>query len=133
MSTQLPMIECSSCGKIVGHLYHDYYNALLVLESIHDKLVNGSMSLSAAQAMFDGLENGNLWEKYLGKYYDYVQKHSEFDHTLFAPKSLICHALLFHRKLEDSDLPLNEHSRDPGCVKYCCMRMLQCDNSQASY
>jgi len=48
---------------------------------------------------------------------------------LYDPKALVSKALIMHRELTNEDLPLHKHERDPDCVRYCCVRMLLCDNS----
>lgn len=133
MSSQLPMIECSSCGNIVGHLYDDYYLALETLTPIHDDLVTGRLTPSSVVSLFSKLKNGNIFEHYLQLYYEDLVENGR-DANLYTPAALVSKALLFHRELRPSDLPLHEHERDPmTCVKYCCTRMFLCDNSKAPY
>lgn len=129
MSTQLPMIECSSCGKIIGHLYKDFYDAVMTLEKHHDSFLKGA----DGSGLFRALRNEDIWAKYLKKYYEHLRSDTSVDANLYSPKALVAKALLFHRYLQDSDLPLHEHERDSGCVRYCCIRMLMCDNSEAPY
>lgn len=127
------MIECSSCGNIVGHLIDDYYTAVKILSDIHDNLIKNEITLSAAESLFSSLKNGNIFTNYLKLYYEDMNRNKR-DPSLYSPSALVAKALLFHRKLRQSDLPLNEHEKDEmTCVKICCTRMLLCDNSRAPY
>jgi len=138
MSTQLPMIECTACGKIMGHLYNDYYAACLILENHHDDLITNESIPDLSTEFSTAMNNGtNIWDKYLKIFYETLHtlpsEDKENEIKLFTPKSLVCNALLYHRNLTPDDLPLHKNTRAQGCVRYCCLRMLQCDNSQASY
>ena len=137
LTTQLPMIECSSCGKYVGHLFDQYYNAILVLEDKHQGILNGEGNLDTE----DPYDLGGIWTNYIRVYYKFMlgkkESLSEEQYkrlaNLYSVRALIQKALLFHRPLTDDDLPLNEHERDTGCVRACCKRALACDNSNSMY
>ena len=137
-TTQLPILECSSCLKQVGHLFDDYYSAIITLQDVHDKILYEKENISSAE---DPYSLGSIWSDYLAHYYKYMQSVQDSKSPeeykkiaeMYTFKALICRALLFHRPLTAADLPLHEHQRDSGCVRICCIRALMCDNSTATY
>ena len=118
----------------MGHLYLRSYQAIAVLEPVHEQLLKGELDGALVRAQLEAADPDlvSIWDDYLAKYYQYTSTRPEL-HSLYEANALVYKALLFHRPLEDRDLPLHEHERDTGCVRQCCLTMLMCDNSEAPY
>ena len=142
MTSQLPYIQCVSCGTQIGHLYADFYYVSAVLEKSHDLLLTETK---------DNIENKkndrsfllnfqlksnpdrNVWTDYLETYYVWLSDpDNEKYRGVHTPKSLILESLLTRRsKLSEDSLPLNSSS--PYAVRFCCKSAFLCDNSRAPY
>jgi len=140
MSYHLPMIECSSCGKIIGHLYHDYYELSLktsrILKSLTDKEDDLSTVYKALADQIDGNSDfkygdGNSLSEYLSTYYEWLSENLEHDY--FTPHNIVARGLLRLRDLKPEHLPINklaeDNQRNHFEASTCCLRMLHSDPS----
>ena len=124
---QLSMIECSSCGQQLGHLYEDYYELTIKLER---ELKNGKIDGSYKTRHGDDLS------MFLKTYYDWATDNAE--KAVFQPANIIARALLRIKELDTKDLPFGmktelDGQRDVHEVRVCCLRMFQCDPSAQSF
>lgn len=122
---QFSQIECSSCGRITAHLVPVYYQMLINLKDLHQQILDKTLSVDSVDA--SKFETGldypkNIWDSYLKRYYEGM------DANVYSPEGLVANALLMHTELE---MPINESGF--FVPRYCCKRMLLCDNSSATY
>ena len=125
--TQLPMIECSSCGKQVGHLYEDYQQFTRNL--LKDIEQNGMPPALNDDYVTTGEEEPRDIKPYLETYYNWCAANGA---TPFNANNIIIRALLGLVPLEDSAIPYSiEEDGQRGYyeVKICCMTMLMTDPS----
>lgn len=67
------MIECSSCGKCLGHLYHDFTNVTQTLGSFHDKFMSSGFTIDPSE-LNEEYDQYQVWGDYLLPYYNYYYK-----------------------------------------------------------
>ena len=120
---QLPMLECSSCGRYVGTLYNDYYD-------LSAKLVKDLGSGTNPKEQYS-CENGDDITEYVQTYYKWYNENKP--HALeYTPVQIIARALLRTKELDPEDLPYGS-LRNPDKqmsmheAKMCCLRMLLTD------
>lgn len=130
MSLYLPMIECSSCGNQLGHLYNPYF--ILSKQLLRDT--------TSAEGSYDAVvdlitnnkdkytyEDGNISD-FLITYYTWAKDHTDLD--LFKPSNLVARALLAVRDLTSDQLPFGKPGQDgqrnPYDARTCCMCAFQC-------
>lgn len=129
------MIECSTCGRCIGHMYEDYYNLGHVLSEIIAGKTSGDLADEDHSDVMQ-TDGKNLWTYFLQPYFQYLKTHPDEDVPSFTPYNLVARALLRIHPWKPTDLPfwqpVNGH-HDMRNPKYCCMRMFTCDNSKATY
>lgn len=130
---QRPMIECTSCGRQVGHLIIPYKKCLSNLDKQHKQLLEGTVTF---QSFLDGLVDSDreVWDKlklrnYLEPYYQWYQSNSEFE---LSSAGLLAHAFLTYLDLDepvDATTVFPLYMNSFYATRYCCLRMLHCDNT----
>lgn len=121
---ELPMLECSSCGTHLGHLYEIYYT--LRDQLTDDLVINGTPNQTYTGA------NGDDLTPFITTYYEWlntVDKDKVPDHQ---PSNIIARALLRTRELEKEHLPFGSAKEDDDQMsvheaRICCLRMFQTD------
>ena len=140
VSTKMPMIQCSSCGKYTAHIMDQYHNAVLILSDQHEDLLSGKSIVAGGDLeKLDTVQP--IWKNWLSRYYSYMQaqKKEKTDEeykkmaNLYKVKALVCKAILAHKPLTEDELPLHEHERSNGSVRQCCRRSLMCDDSISAH
>jgi hypothetical protein len=124
------MIECSACGKQLGHLYASYIN-------MSKQLIRDTSSVDGNyDALIDLIKEntdkynyvgGNITE-FLTIYYTWAKDHPS--HDLFQPSNLVARALLAINDLTPDQLPFGyqglDGQRNPYDARTCCMTSFQC-------
>lgn len=116
----LPMLECSSCGQYVGHLYEDYFTLTkkLIDELEHRDVPSMRYITSLDKDITEFIQN----------YYTWYDLHKDEEGVLeYLPGAIVSRALL---NLEITPLPFGKHSEPDGQhspfeARPCCLRMLQ--------
>ena len=133
---QRPMIECTSCGRQVGHLIIPYKHCLNELSTVHDGLIRGDIVF---QDFIDSLseEQQERWAKYnlanyLKPYYEWLQRNESNKAHVMSCAGILANAFLTYLDLDgeinaNDVFPLNMNSFT--ATRYCCLRMLHCDNT----
>ncbi len=133
MTIELPIIECTACGNIVGHLFEQMYNHEKILSTIHDLNVNAiNMDRNVTIKMPDNVKDLNgLWEAYYSRYYEYLKTVPEiqYKYAIYNTRNLVVRALLSVVP-ESVTFPINDNGFQS--IRYCCMRTLLCDASYLS-
>lgn|SRR3990167_5569989 len=131
MPIELPMIECSSCGKIVGHLYELYYSERKILLTeieegitMHEYLSNNENELMKPDKLSD-----YLYDNFYLKYYNYIRTLDIKKEVELSASNMIIRAVLTDYT-DEVKFPINDNASD--AVRYCCMRTLACDSSDMS-
>lgn len=131
MPIELPMIECSSCGKIVGHLYELLYKEKKILNSeieqgitIHKYLSDEKNELIIPEGISD-----DLYNNFYKPYYEYIRISKNKTEIELSSCNMIIRALLTDIT-EKIKFPINDNASD--AVRYCCIRTLACDSSDMS-
>lgn len=131
---ELQMIECSSCGNIVGHLYDDYYALRGQLQKELDsgrKVPSGSYVVKAT---------GDDIGPYLRTYYEWANDQIDEDPSAikaiiaqrYQPANIVARAMLRIKELDKDDLPFGSKREADGQLsrfetRMCCLRMMQTD------
>lgn len=132
MTVELPIIECTSCGKIVGHLYEQYYRHDKILQKYHLNYLNPETVLVQPEE-FSTETDKTLWENCYLPYYQYLRtvhavQPMNFKFALLNEKNLIARALLS----DDYKLSFPINDNGAQATRYCCLRTLLCDASYLS-
>ena len=136
MTSQLPYVQCITCGNQLGHLFSEYYQLSYNLENqnYHNDLLSGNIKPSEVDESLFSTDTGyNIWTSFLKGYYTWIQKGNECNMTI---KGLVMQALLADYNLSNEEeikkhLPFNFSDQDS--VRYCCRTALLTDNSKAIY
>ena len=134
MSISLPMIECSSCGKVLGHLYEDYYNLGALLERLSQE--NDALSLANSDHTedFRTPNSHDNWNEFIKPYFRWLVEHPD-DRDMYTPHNIVARSLL-RPYGEVSRMPINLRVLGKPLLtdaRYCCLRMFMTDNSRATY
>ena len=126
MAYHLPMIECSTCGNSVGHLYADYDRLTQKLKEV----LHAGTALSPTSEGFT-YGDGSSLAPYLATYYTWLQGGTHPD--LYEPANVVARGLLRIRDLEPAHLPFGrlnpDGQRNQFEASICCLRMLHSDPS----
>jgi hypothetical protein len=121
----LPMPECSSCGRFLGHLYDDHIELTKRLQTDLEK--NGGPNGS-----YIGSISGEDITDFITTYYtwreEWDQTHPDF--PVFTPLNIVSRAFLAIKPLEVTDLPFGtareiDDQRSVFDHPLCCLRMFQ--------
>ena len=120
---QLPMLECSSCGQIVGHMYEDYYR---LSEQLMKELKEQPEQIPRGD--YQALSDLNPFIK---TYYAWYLKNKETALEYY-PCNIIARALLQTCVLVEGHLPFGSKREEDNQLSYfepkiCCLRMLETD------
>ena len=142
MTSQLPYMQCVTCGNQLGHLFNNYYQMSYNLEesknNYHDDLIKKKIKPSDVDERLFLLEDeegdGNIWTSFLKGYYTWLQDTGNT--CTMTAKGLVMQALLANYNLTNEEeikehLPFNFSNQDT--VRYCCKTALLTDNSKAIY
>jgi DNA-directed RNA polymerase subunit N (RpoN/RPB10) len=122
---QLPMIECSSCGQCIGHLFEDYYDLSknLIDELAYREVPSGTYITSM----------GDDISKFIHTYYTWYNNIEDKSGVLkYSPKNIVARALLRLQDLTEDSLPFGS-DREPDMqlspynTRICCLRMFMSD------
>lgn len=134
------MLECSSCGKYIGHLMKDYYDMTILL--VND------LERHEGKPRLDGnyvTSEGRDIKPYLRTYYDWANDSRNYGDAFVtvvgpggrpvtqpyrAPNAVIARALLSIKPLSLDDLPYGveeDGQRSMFEERYCCQRMFLTD------
>ena len=142
---QLPIIECTACGRQLGHMYDTYYDHVQKLKVVHNDLLTGALSVDSVndtEYTVKDLNDRNYWTFFYKVYYLWMQRpeHAEF-RDMYAVEAIVAQALLAWRELTNEDLdyedpekgkiPLNPSGSD--AARYCCLKNFYVDNSRVNY
>ncbi len=122
----MPMIECSSCGQCLGHLYDDFYD-------LSKKLLDELQTSSDVPTGFYITRDGDDIGPFLTTYYEWYSKHrNDKDVIVYRPETIIARALLRIQELSEDFLPFGSHREEdnqlsPFEARACCLRMFQTD------
>lgn len=114
------MLECSSCGQYVGHLYEDYY-------TLTKQLVHELEHRTIPTMRYITSSNKDV-SKFIHNYYTWYDQHKDEASVLeYLPGAIVSRALL---NLKETPLPFGSLSEPDGQqspfeAKICCLRMLQ--------
>lgn len=120
----LPMPECSSCGRFLGHLYDDHIELTKKLEK---DIANGGPTGS-----YIGQVSGEDITQFVNTYYEWRvewdKTHPDF--PVFTPLNIVSRALIAIKPLETTDLPFGTAREVDGQRtvfehSLCCLRMFQ--------
>lgn len=130
----LQMIECSSCGNVVGHLFDDYY----ALRARLQKEINSGRDIPSDQYVVQA--TGDDIGPFLRTFYTWVKETVDEDPDSvkafvarrYQPANIVARAMLRLKELDKEELPFGskreadgQHSRfEP---RICCLRMLGTD------
>ncbi len=117
----LPIINCTSCNRCVGHLIKDYYKFSKQLK----EMLNNNFDFTKDNEMITS-DGRNIYKLFLQPYYLYTD---EEDKKLFNHRALIVYSLLTHKQQEKEDYPFRNKLGDSYIYRYCCVRMFLCDAS----
>lgn len=116
---QLPIIECTNCGQITGHLYDDYYK---YLKQLIKDLEEGNALTPA--------NYGDIYA-FLNTYYTWFKREGD-PRNAYGPAGVVARALLRTKELEESDLPFGslreaDNQFSMHIVRHCCLKTLLTD------
>lgn len=121
---QLPMIECSSCGNCIGHLFEDYYDLSkqLIDELSRNDVPSGKYITNEGDDISEFISTYYTW-------YDTIDKSKVLE---YSPRNIVARALLRLRELSPDHLPFGtEREPDmqlsPYNTRICCLRMFMSD------
>lgn len=120
---QLPMIECSSCGQCIGHLFSDYYD-------LSKKLIDELQKRDVPTGDYTTSQGDDIGP-YLRTYYEWYSKaKAEVAGEVleYQPKNIVARALLRIKDLTDDMLPFGSLREPDGQLtpyeaRTCCLRM----------
>jgi DNA-directed RNA polymerase subunit N (RpoN/RPB10) len=117
-----PMLECSSCGTHLGHLYEDYH---ALSARLTKDLQSGSLGQYVTRADDDLTE-------FISTYYKWYGSVDKSLYPKHEPGNIVARALLRTRKLKEEHLPFGSTTEPDGQIsvhetRICCLRMLQTD------
>lgn len=121
----LPMPECSSCGRFLGHLYDDHIE-------LTKKLQRDVEEKGGPSGRYIGSISGEDITDFVMTYYkwrkDFDKTHPGF--TVFTPLNIVSRALIAVKPLEVTDLPFGTAREVDGQRtvfehSICCLRMFQ--------
>ena len=121
----LPMPECSSCGRFLGHLYDDHIE---LTKKLQEDLSNGG----SPSGQYRGAVSGEDITDFINTYYtwraEFDKKHKDF--PVFTPLNIVSRALIAVKPLEEEDLPFGTAREEDGQRtvfehSICCLRMFQ--------
>lgn len=121
---ELPMLECSSCGQHLGHLYEDFY-------TLTKQLINELKSSGRPTGSYVTKADDDITE-FVQTYYDWYNQQEGADAPVHEPANIVARALLRTQRLEPTHLPFGSNVQDDGQLsiheaRICCLRMLQTD------
>lgn len=120
------MIECSTCGKAIGHLYGAYYR---IAQYLIEVLAENRQVDPAAPEYTYG--TGNTLGPYLATYYGWLADQHQTD--FYEPANVVARGLLRIRELQREHLPFGRANPDGQRNQFeasiCCLRMLHSDPS----
>jgi DNA-directed RNA polymerase subunit N (RpoN/RPB10) len=130
MSLYLPMIECSSCGNQLGHLFVPYLNMSkqLLRDTVsadrdYDSIIDALTDNKSKYEYDDGDASA-----FLITYYTWAKDHRDQD--VFQPSNLVARALLEIKTLDNARLPFgrpgSDGQRNAYDARTCCLREFQC-------
>jgi hypothetical protein len=121
----LPMPECSSCGRFLGHLYDDHIE-------LTKRLQKDLEDHGAPRGSYVGKVSGEDITDFVYTYYtwraEWDKTHPDF--PVFTPLNIVSRAFLSIKALEPTDLPFGtarevDDQRSVFDHPLCCMRMFQ--------
>jgi len=127
MAYHIPMIECSTCGNCLGHLYGDYVRMSIQLcrDISTDKIPEPK-----DKAYIYG--DGDSIAPFLNTYYKWLEENPKYK-DIYEPQNIVARALLRLRELKPEHLPFGKAAADGQRNQYeaalCCLRMFQLDPS----
>ncbi len=139
MTSQLPYVQCVTCGNQIGHLFNSFYQLTYNLEektnNYHNLLIAGKISPDSVDDSLFVTDEINIWSSFLKGYYEWFQNSGQTACNMSA-KGLVIQALLADYNLETEKeikehLPFNFSNQD--AVRYCCRTAFLTDNSKALY
>ncbi len=124
----LPMPECSSCGRFLGHLYDDHIE---LTKKLTADIANGG-----PQGSYIGTISEDDITEFVETYYTWRAEQEAKDKEkaknlpVFTPLNIVARALIRVKPLEDSDLPFGtarelDGQRTVFEHSICCLRMFQ--------
>jgi DNA-directed RNA polymerase subunit N (RpoN/RPB10) len=116
----LPILQCTSCNRYIGHLIKDYKNYKTELE----KLIKTGHNFETKVEMIT-TDKRDIYDLFIQPYFLYSD---DKDRDLFDIKALLCYALFTKKKLTKDNFPFRNYIKDN--YRYCCNRMLLCDFSK---
>jgi hypothetical protein len=131
MAYHLPMIECSTCGNAVGHLYADYYRITQKLKEVL-KEHGGMIDFAAVEYRYG---DDNTVGPFLATYYTWLQAQKALGSSVdfYEPANVVARGLLRIRDLAPEHLPFGRLNPDGQRGRFeasiCCLRMLHSDPS----
>jgi hypothetical protein len=119
----LPMSECSSCGRFLGHLYDDHIQLTKKLEKDLSESGGPRGSYIGEHSEIDITE-------FIRVYYTWSQSQGNQDKAVFKPLNIVASAFLALKPLETADLPFGTRREVDGQRTVfdhplCCLRMFQ--------
>jgi hypothetical protein len=126
------MIECSTCGNCLGHLYRDYVRLAIQLSR---DLASDVIPEPKDKRYTYG--DGDSIAPFLHTYYTWVEQNPKYK-DIYEPQNVVARAMLRLRELKPEHLPFGKPAADGQRNQYeaalCCLRMLQLDpSSQISH
>lgn len=122
---ELPMLECSSCGQHLGHLYEDYYR---LTKQLMEELETQSVPYGDYTT-----SQGDDLTSFVQTYYTWlIEQDQTRSIPVHEPCNIIARALLRTRELKLEHLPFGSAKEDDGQMsvheaRICCLRMFQTD------
>jgi hypothetical protein len=121
----LPMPECSSCGRFLGHLYDDHIELTKKLQKDLDES-------GGPRGYYVGQVSGEEITDFVHTYYRWrnVWDQTHPDFPVFNPLNIVSRALIAIKPLEETDLPFGTAREMDGQRtvfehSICCLRMFQ--------
>ena len=120
----LPILQCTSCNKYIGHMIKDYKKFTKELITLLDN--NHNFETDDYKMITTESPGRDIYKIFVKPYFLYADKK---DKELFDIKVLIIYALLTKKELTEHDFPFRSIVKDK--YRYCCTRMLLCDFSKS--
>jgi DNA-directed RNA polymerase subunit N (RpoN/RPB10) len=125
---RIPMIECSSCGQCIGHLFEDYYDLSkrLIDELKDNEIPNSDYTVtSTSDDIRPFLKTYYIW-------YSNLTDDEKLNVPVHSPANVVARALLRLEELKTSDLPFGSAREDDNQIsafeaRICCLRMFMSD------